>query len=193
MGDPKKQRKKYGPPSHPWQKERIEAERGIFTNYGLKNKREIWKMQSGLKKITSQIKKLIGMPPEKSAALTADLQKKLIALGLLKEAKPLEEAMNLTLHDIMDRRLQTMVYKKGLARSVRQARQFVVHEHILVGGKKVTAPSYIVPVSEEPTIGFAAGSSLSSLNHPERAPLEKPKKQKAAPIREGRRNERKNR
>ena len=49
MGDPKKQRKKYETPLHPWQGERILAEKKIMEEYGLKNKKEIWKMNSMLR------------------------------------------------------------------------------------------------------------------------------------------------
>ncbi len=189
MGDPKQQRRKYQKPSHPWERARIDTERVILEDYGLKNKKEIWKMQSKLRNITSQIKKIIGMPAEKSEALKGSLQKKLVTLGLIQGAMPLEDAMNLSVNNIMDRRLQTLVYKKGMARSIGQARQFISHAHIVVGGRKITAPSYLVSVEEEPSIGFVANSSLFSQDHPERVVIEKKPKPKRKKV-EKKRNER---
>tara|TARA_Y100000310_G_C20598760_1_gene771890 strand:- start:188 stop:883 length:696 start_codon:yes stop_codon:yes gene_type:complete len=173
MGDPKKHRKKYETPNHPWEKERIEFEKEIMEEFGLTTKKEIWKMQTMLKNITSQIKKIIGMEEEKGQVLSERLVKKLIRLGLIKEGTGLAETMNLTLQDLLNRRLQTLVFKKEMAKSMKQARQFITHEHIIVGGKKVTAPGYIVPMTEEASIAFIEYSSLHSEDHPERALPEK--------------------
>ncbi|MCQ4335807.1 MAG: 30S ribosomal protein S4, partial [Sulfolobales archaeon] len=51
-------------------------------------------------------------------------------------------------------RLQTIVFKKGLARTIHQARQLIVHGHIAIGGRRVTSPGYIVKKSEEDLIDF---------------------------------------
>tara|TARA_Y100000310_G_C20694493_1_gene824582 strand:+ start:3039 stop:3761 length:723 start_codon:yes stop_codon:yes gene_type:complete len=168
MGDPKKQRKKYETPNHPWEKERIEEEKQVSKDFGLRNKKEIWKMQSNLKNITAQIKRLMGLPVEQSEVLKNKLHKKLVHLGLIETATPIEEAMDLSLQDVMNRRLQSLVVKKGLARSMNQSRQFITHEHIMIGGKKVTAPSYLVPIDEESTIAFAPFSNYHNADHPER-------------------------
>ena len=50
MGDPKKQRKKYTTPRHPWQRDRLDEERQLLKDYGLKNKKELWKFESLLRK-----------------------------------------------------------------------------------------------------------------------------------------------
>ncbi len=136
-------------------------------------------MKSQLKNITAQIKQLIGMPAEKSELLKGKLQKKLVTLGLIEQSTPIEDAMNLSVNDLMKRRLQTLVLKKGLARSIDQSRQFITHEHISVSGKKITAPAYLVHIGEESTISFASNSGLNSADHPERiqeAPIKAGKK-----------------
>ena len=69
-----------------------------------------------------------------------------------------------------ERRLQTIVVKKGLARSVRQARQFITHGHIIIGENKITAPNYMVNSDEELMITFSQNSRLHSEDHPERVP-----------------------
>ncbi|MBU0979560.1 MAG: 30S ribosomal protein S4 [Nanoarchaeota archaeon] len=166
MGDPKKARKKYATPSHPWQKGRIEAEKVLTKEYGLKNKREIWKMGSMVKTFISHIKS--SAYTEQAKKERQQLLRKLQGLGLIKEEATMDDILSLTVKDIMERRLQTLVFRKGLARSIGQARQFIVHGHIKVGDNKVTEPSYLVKSVEEGHIGFITKSSLSSSDHPER-------------------------
>jgi ribosomal protein S4 len=79
------------------------------------------------------------------------------------------------LRDVLERRLQTQVYKKNLANSVQQARQFITHEHICIGSRVVTSPSYLVPLSEETQIKFRLSSSISDPEHPERVATRKAK------------------
>jgi ribosomal protein S4 len=85
----------------------------------------------------------------------------------------MEDVLSLTVKDILDRRLQTIVYNQGLTKSVKQARQFIVHGHIFVGDKKVTIPSYLVLAGEEDKIIFDANSALSDAEHPERVQKKK--------------------
>lgn len=168
MGDPKKIRKKYTPPIHPWQRTRIDAERILVKEYGVKNKREIWKMDALLRSFTSQAKKLIIGTTEQALLEKQNLIKKLQKYGFLGAEATVDQILGLTLHDIMRRRLQTLVYKKGLAHSTNQARQLIVHKHIIVGKKKVSSPSYLVSLEEEGNIYFAPSSSFAKEDHPER-------------------------
>ncbi|GAH02534.1 unnamed protein product, partial [marine sediment metagenome] len=92
---------------------------------------------------------------------------KLQKLNLIQENAVLEDILALTLKDMCERRLQTIVLKKNLARSINQARQFIVHEHIQVGARKITSPSYLISASEEPTVGFDNSSPLTVDTHPE--------------------------
>ena len=77
---------------------------------------------------------------------------RLYLLGLLKKDSKVEDVLNLTLKDIMERRLQTLVYRKNMAKTILQARQFITHEHISISSRKITAPSYLVSIEEEPNI-----------------------------------------
>jgi len=168
MGSPKKQRKKFSKPSHPWQKERILAEKEILKSYGLRRKFEIWKMNSILKNFTSQAKNLITTATQQTDRERNQLLTKLSSLGLIESNAKIDDVLSLTLKDIMERRLQTLVFKKNMARNLKQARQFIVHEHISVANKKITSPSYLVPLSEEVNMQFASGSALANVSHPER-------------------------
>jgi len=168
MGSPKKQRKKFSKPSHPWQKERILAEQELLKSYGLRRKYEIWKMNSILKNFTRQAKNLITIKTLQTDKEKSQLLTKLSSLGLIESGAKMEDVLSLTLTNVMERRLQTLVYKKNMAKSLTQARQFIVHEHISIGDKKITSPSYIVPLNEEVNIQFIQSSPLIDPNHAER-------------------------
>ena len=152
MGDPKRQRKKFSTPSHPWQKERIEEEKKILKEYGLRRKYEVWKMDSMLKKFLHRAKTIIGERTAQSEIEKKQLLERLYRLGLLKQDSKVEDVLNLRLKNILERRLQTLGCKKQLAKTMRQARQFITHEHIAVGSRKITTPSYLVSIEEEPKI-----------------------------------------
>ena len=152
MGDPRKQRKKFSKPSHPWQKERIAAEKEILKQYGLRRKYEVWKMDSMLKKYLHRAKTIIGERTSQSDVEKKQLLDRLNLLGLLKKDSKVEEVLNLTLKDILERRLQTLIVRKQIAKTMMQAREFITHEHIAVGSRKITTPSYLVSIEEEQQI-----------------------------------------
>ena len=178
MGDPKIQHKKFSKPGKPWEKERIEEEEAIIKEFGLKNKKEIWKASSKLRDFFAQAKKAISLRTAQGEKEKMQLIKKLSSLGLLADKAPLEDVLNLSLRDILQRRLQSIVFNKKMSRTMKQARQFIVHEHIMVNGKKITVPGYLVPVAEENTVTFSANSDLAKEEHPERAKPEEIEKSK---------------
>lgn len=181
MGDPRKHRKKYEPPHHPWQGARIERERGLLHQFGLKNKKEIWKMDSKRKGFADQAKRLIAATGTQADKERQFLFSRLTRLGLLSGNPKLDDVLSLTIEDIMNRRLQSLIHKKGLSRSMKQARQFITHQHIICGGRTITAPNYLVPVTDEASIGFIEASSLFPPDHPERTPIQR-KQPKKKPI-----------
>lgn len=144
MGDPKKQKKAYKTPFHPWEKERIDVEKSLSREYGLKNKKEIWRVNSQLANFKAQAKKCAAATTEQLQKEKTQLIKRLQRLGLLGAEAGLDDVLGLTVDDIMQRRLQTLVVKQKLATTVKQARQFIVHGHITLDGKKVTVPSVLV-------------------------------------------------
>ncbi len=187
MGSPRRPRKKYSKPSHPWQKERIEEEKQFIEEYGLKNKQEIWRVTSLLKKFALQAKSLIVETSVQAEIEKSQLLKKLFSLGLIEQNAELEGVLSITVKNILDRRLQTLVYKKKLARSISQARQFIVHRHILIADRKIIMPSYLVTREEEAFISFVPKSPLFNQDHPERVEQavikkeEKPSKKEEKP------------
>lgn len=168
MGDPKKQVNRYSTPRHPWERDRIDEEKVLTYEYGLKNKKEIWKQASFIKNIKTHVKRLNGLVGTQADLEKDQLFNKLIAYGLLKEGQSLDEALELTTKDIMERRLQTQCVRQGLARTMMQARQFIVHGHIKVNGKKITAPGFLVTTESQFAIEFIPNSAFSDPEHPER-------------------------
>jgi len=144
MGDPKKQRKKYVTPSHPWQKDRLYEELMLVGKYGLRNKRELWKLKTMLSKIRARARSLLAIPPSEREKDEKALINRLYRLGILDKNAVLDDVLNLTVEDVLKRRLQTVVYDLGLAKTIHQARQMITHRHIMVNKRIVTAPSYIV-------------------------------------------------
>ena len=167
MGDPKKQRKKYQTPSHPWQKQRIEEEAVLTREYGFKNKKEIWKLNSLLRNFHKQAKKYVKIKSKQDEKERDQFLKRLQRLGLLGSNTSLDSVLGLELKDILERRLQTLVLRKNLARTISQARQFIVHEHITVDNKKINSPNYMVLKEEEGKITFAVNSNFADPDHPE--------------------------
>lgn len=171
MGDPKQPRKEWSKPSQRWNAARIEEEKSLIKEYGLKNKQEIWKAAALLRRFTRNVKRLVPLKGEQAEKEKMQLLNKVRELGLVGGTAKLEDVLGLNIKNILDRRLQSIVFKKKLANTVVQARQFISHEHISVEGKKMSIPSYIVPAKAEASIYFAGDSSLSNAAHPEIAKI----------------------
>ncbi|MCD6171372.1 MAG: 30S ribosomal protein S4 [Thermoplasmata archaeon] len=173
MGDPKFARKKFETPSHPWEKARIDREGELIQKYGLKSKREIWKAETFLRKIREQARNLRAREgQEQSEKEKSLLIKRLMRLGLLTENAALDDVLSISIEDILSRRLQTVVYFKGLASTLKQARQFIVHQHIAIGNRIVDVPSYMVKKEEEDMITYSMASPLQDEEHPMRPKAE---------------------
>ncbi len=168
MGDPKKLKKKYSSPLQPWNKLAIETEGKIKKEYGLKNKKEIYIANTFLKKYKDIAKKLIATKTAQAEIETKLVLGKLERLGLLPKGTDLNTILNLELKDIMERRLQSKVCRTGLAKTMNQARQFIVHRHVMVAGQEITSPAYLLSIEEESQVSFKPRSALSKVDHPER-------------------------
>ena len=171
MGDPRKARKKYQTPTHPWQKKRIEEEKELIKEYGFKSKKEIWKLNSWLKSAQRFIKATVTSTSPQIQNERKMMFDKMISYGLVNSDSQIGDILAITPRDLYERRLQTLVFKKGLAKSIKQARQFIVHKHIMVNGKAISSPNYLVRVSEEDKITFNPYSALSKPDHPERGEI----------------------
>ncbi len=168
MGHPRKARKKYDTPSHPWNADRIKMENKLMKKYGLKTKKEIWKAETMVKRYRRDARQLLGMSTEQDVTERDQLLSHLVNLGFLGREAKLEDVLNLTVEDVLRRRLQTMVHQKGLANTAKQSRIMVVHGHIALDDKKIDSPSYLVKSGEEELISFYQGSAMEKY-HKEQA------------------------
>lgn len=185
MGDPKKQRRKFETPRFPWRTDVLQTELKLLGQYGLRNKRELWRHRTTLSKFRGIARSLLGKPPEEREKLEKQLLNRLNRLGILPATAVLDDVLDLTIEDILERRLQTLVFRKGLAKSLHQARQLITHGHIAIHGKRVFSPSYLVLSEDEAHIGYADSSPLHDLNHPLRQSIVSPTAVEPKPPREG--------
>ncbi|PSQ43165.1 30S ribosomal protein S4 [Halobacteriales archaeon SW_7_68_16] len=163
--------KRYETPNHPFQGERISSEHDLVDRYGLANKGELWRVQSRLRDFRREARRLLGRRATggEANAESDEFLARLRRLGILGEEDGLDAVLGLSVEDVLERRLQTLVYRQGLANTVDQARQFVVHGHVVVGDSQVREPSYRVTEREAGTIRFTETSPLADELHPERA------------------------
>jgi len=152
MGDPKRQRKKYQSPRFPWSKSEMDAELRLLGVYGLRNKRELRIHHSMLSKYRTLARKLLAQPSEERAVSEKQILSKLTFLRVIPENSSLDDILDLSIESILQRRLQTLVFAKGLSKTSQQARQLITHGHIAIQGKSVTSPSYMVKSDEEQDI-----------------------------------------
>ncbi len=187
MGYPGKNHKSYQTPKRPFEKTRIESETRLVIEYGLRNKREIWKAQADLRKYRKGARNLLVLASSAADKNTFESKKdELIShlqrAGYLGPDAEIEDVLSLKVQAQLDRRLQTMVHRKGLARSPKQARQMVTHGHIAIAGRRTTIPGYRVNRIEEGQISYYGTSSFVSESNAERTRIAKPASNpKAAP------------
>ncbi|RRJ28189.1 30S ribosomal protein S4 [Halocatena pleomorpha] len=167
-----KNTKFYETPNHPYQGERIAEESGLIGQYGLKNKEELWRTQSELRSFRREARLLLGREQGDVAAITEEATEfldRLRRIGILGREDGADDVLSLEVTDLLERRLQTIVYRKGLGNTPKQARQFITHGHVTIDGHRVTTPSYTVSTEEENSIAYDENSPLADELHPARA------------------------
>ena len=168
MGDPRKLRKKYQTPVHPWNKTEIDESKKFKSEFGIRNRKELLKAETFLKKYKDIAKRLTA---DKSAQGQKEKQQvldKFQRYGLLPAGSELHNILNIDLSTVLERRFQSILVKLGHAKTMPQARQFVVQRHVFVGNKGITSPTKLLTLEEESQIRFKPTSKLADDNHPER-------------------------
>ncbi len=168
MGDPKRQRRKFDTPRFPWRKDILDEELKLLGTYGLRNKHELWRQKTTLSKFRGIARSLIGRSPEERMKMENELLTRLKKLGILQETAVLDDVLDLSIEDVLERRLQTLVFRKNLAKSVHQARQLITHGHVVIGDRRVTVPGYTVSREEEKVLNYAPQSQFVNAAHPTR-------------------------
>jgi|Deesub1362A_J573_1020465.scaffolds.fasta_scaffold00008_246 small subunit ribosomal protein S4 len=166
MGEPRRFRKKYENPFKPWDRDLLMQELILIGEYGLKNKRELRRVTTFLRKIRDVARSTFGLPPEEREHVSRELLGRLYKLGILPENATIEDVLKLTVRDILERRLQTIVFRKGLAKSIYHSRQMIVHRHIMIGDRVVDRPSYLVTRDEEELVRISPRSPYADPDHP---------------------------
>ena len=163
MGDPKYPRKVWRKPKRPLNYELKMDELQTLGTFGLRTKRELWKAHTELSRVRQQARSLLALTQEARAEKEPILLKSLSRIGLVSENASLDDVLNLKPTDLLARRLQTIVSKKLGFKTPYQARQAVIHGHIMVGDRKVDIPSYTVTVAEEDSVKFSPESKIPEM------------------------------
>eukprot|EP00698_Gefionella_okellyi_P016709 TRINITY_DN4799_c0_g1_i1.p2 TRINITY_DN4799_c0_g1~~TRINITY_DN4799_c0_g1_i1.p2 ORF type:complete len:194 (-),score=34.32 TRINITY_DN4799_c0_g1_i1:18-599(-) len=145
-------------PRRPFEKERLDAELKLCGDYGLRNKREVWRVQFGLSKVRTAARELLKLDVKDPRRVFEGnaLLRRLNRLGVLDEShQKLDYILALKTQDFMERRLQTLVFKLGLAKSIHHARVLIRQRHIRVGKQLVNQPGFVVRVDSQKHIDFA--------------------------------------
>lgn len=177
MGDPKNPRKKWKKPKRPLNYDLKMEELKTLGVFGLRTKRELWKARTEISRVRHQARALLALRHEIREKKEPILINSLTRIGLIKKESTLDDVLNLQVTDLLSRRLQTIVQKKLNFKTPYQARQAVIHGHIMIGERVIDVPSYIVKVDEEPKIRLKPESSFSNL-------LAEKKEQEEAEIKE---------
>lgn len=168
MGDPKKARKQFNRPRSPWRSDQLAQELYLLGSYGLRNKRELWKTQTQLSSYRKQARRLLAATAEVRAREEKKLLESLRRKGLVSESATLDDILSLDIEDVLSRRLQTMIFKKGMAISPLHARQLIVHRHVAISGRRIDMPSYTVSRGEENSIALVGIKENAALLEPPR-------------------------
>ena len=173
MGDPKYPRKVWRKPKRPLNYELKMEELQTLGTFGLRTKRELWKAHTELSRVRQQARSLLALTQKVRAEKEPILLKSLVRIGLVKNDATLDDVLNLKPTDLLARRLQTIVSNKLGFKTPYQARQAVIHGHIMVGERKVDIPSYTVTIEEEDNVHFSPESKIPEML--EKTKVEAPK------------------
>ena len=161
MGDPKTSRKVWKKPKRPLNYDLIMDELKTLGTFGLKTKRELWKTQTELSRVRLQARSLLALRQEDRERKEPILMQSLSIIGLVAQESTLDDVLNLQVNDLLSRRLQTIAQRKLFFKTPYQARQAIVHGHIMIGNDVVTIPSYIVKTEEETKIHLTSESRFN--------------------------------
>ncbi|HUI38938.1 MAG TPA: 30S ribosomal protein S4, partial [Thermoplasmata archaeon] len=140
-----------------------------------KNKRELWKAQATLRGFRRQARDLqarLRAGEAQAKRETDGLLGRLTRLGLLPAGTPtLDDVLTLGPEDVLARRFEWVVVRRGLAPTPFGARQLIVHGHLVIGERRMTRPGYLVPAADELRIAYSPTSPVASEEHPIRVAL----------------------
>lgn len=163
MGDPKYPRRAWRKPKRPLNYDLKMEELKTLGTFGLRTKRELWKAHTKLSSVRKQARSLLALEQDIREEKEPILMKSLAKIGLVSSDATLDDVLNLQVTDLLTRRLQTLVFKKFGFKTPYQARQAVVHRHIMIGDRVIDIPSYTVTTLEEENIRFTPESKIPEI------------------------------
>ena len=163
MGDPKTPRRVWKKPKRPLNYDLMMDELKILGTFGLKTKRELWKTQTELSRVRFQARSILALRQNEREAKEPILMQSLSRIGLVEQNSTLDDVLNLQVNDLLLRRLQTIVHKKLNFKTPYQARQAIVHGHVMIEDNIITIPSYIVKTEEESKIHLKPESNFNEI------------------------------
>ncbi|CAG0881914.1 unnamed protein product [Darwinula stevensoni] len=153
--------KAYVTPRRPYEKPRLDQELKLIGEFGLRNKREVWRVKYTLAKIRKAARELLTLEEKHPRRLFEGnaLLRRLVRIGVLDESRmKLDYVLGLKIEDFLERRLQTQVFKLGLAKSIHHARVLIRQRHIRVRKQVVNVPSFMVRLDSQKHIDFSLKS-----------------------------------
>ena len=163
MGDTKTSRKVWKKPKRPLNYDLKMDELKTLGTFGLKTKQELWKTQTELSRVRLQARSLLALRQEERKQKEPILMQSLTKIGLVDESSTLDDVLNLQVNDLLSRRLQTITQRKLFFKTPYQARQAIVHGHIMIGDSIITIPSYVVKTVEENKIHLTPESPFNQM------------------------------
>lgn len=182
MGDPKRIRKKYAPSKIMWDRNRIAREHDLKEKFGLRNLRELWTATTEVTRIRKNARDVLSN--RASEKVGRDIISRLSRYNIVAKDAKIDDLLSVTPESILNRRLQSLVFRAGLAKTPKQARQLITHGFISVSGRKVKSPGYLVEAVEESMIGYYKPINLNQEKHeasPEQLQGREQPKAEAAP------------
>jgi len=161
MGDPRRFKNKFERPKKLWDVDRIQHDKALKVEYGLKNMSELWRSTAELKKYRREARRLLSLTEEERRDDAKKILKKLARRGIMKEGSVIDDVLSLEVRSVLERRLQTIVMRKGMARTMPQARQLITHGFIGIEGRSITRPGYMVSLEEEAAIAYTRSIDIS--------------------------------
>ncbi len=180
MGDPRRLRNKYDRPKKLWEVDRIKHDKSLKIEYGLKNMAELWRATAELKKYRREARRLLALTEEERVVDSEKILTKLAKLGILKKGSDINDILSLEVRNILERRIQTIVTRKGLARTMKQSRQLITHGFISLNGRRVNKPGIMIDQTDEKGIKYTRPIDISvredspAAEKPAEAPAEAP-------------------
>ena len=153
MGEPRRLNRQYDIPRKMWDKQKILSDQKLSKEFGLKTKKEIWKAETRVRNYRKLARTLLAGNVDNYQVRHDEILGKLINMGIFTKDHKLEDVLKLQSIDLLERRLQTQVLRKGLSLTADQARQLITHKHIAVNGKVRNAPSSIITIND--TISYS--------------------------------------